>query len=317
MTQAAVPGIEVSTLMWASFAVIVTAMLALDLGVLNRKAHVPSLREAALVSAFYVALAFGFNGWVWFELGGQAGVDFMTGYLLEKALSVDNLFVFLVLFRSLGVAPEHQHRVLFWGILGALLTRGVFIWLGAALVSRFDWIFYVFGAVLVFTGIKLMVAAEVEPHPERNAIVRLFTRLLPITAGYRGAAFVVLENGRRHGTPLLVALVAAEATDIVFAVDSIPAIFGITSDPFIVYTSNIFAILGLRALYFLLAGIMERFHYLKTGLALVLLYIGGKMLVGEAFGVHVPTAWSLLVLLVLVGGSVVLSLLRPVHAAEP
>ncbi|MBM3984592.1 MAG: TerC family protein [Planctomycetes bacterium] len=303
--------------MWSSFAVLVTAMLALDLGVLNRKAHVPSLREAALVSLFYVALAFGFNGWVWYELGATSGLDFMTGYLLEKALSVDNLFVFLVLFRSLGVPPQHQHRVLFWGILGALVTRGVFIWLGAALVERFDWIFYVFGAVLVFTGIKLMVTAEVEPHPERNAIVRLLTRLMPITAGYRGAAFVVLENGRRFGTPLLVALVAAEATDIVFAVDSIPAIFGITSDPFIVYTSNIFAILGLRALYFLLAGIIERFHYLKTGLALVLLYIGAKMVVGEAFDLHVPTLWSLLVLLVLVGGSVVLSLLRPVPPAEP
>ncbi len=302
-----------SPALWGGFLVFVLAMLALDLGVFNRKAHTPSLKEALGFTIFWIALAVGFNVLVYFWFGKKVALEFTTGYVVEKALSVDNLFVFLVLFRSLAVPSDMQHRVLFWGILGALVTRGIFILAGAALIQNFGWIMYVFGAFLVFTGFKLLAQREVEPHPERNVLVRLFVRFFPVTAGYRGAHFFVVEAGRRMATPLFVALVAAEATDIVFAVDSIPAIFAITTDPFIVFTSNVFAILGLRALFFLLAGVMDRFHYLKYGLSLVLIFIGLKMVVIDLF--HVPIQASLLIILGLLGGSIAASLLRPVRSA--
>jgi tellurite resistance protein TerC len=307
--------------MWITFVVVVVAVLALDLGVVNRSSHKQTMRGALLWAGFCIGLAVAFNIWILFEHGHVKAVEFTTAYLLEEALSIDNLFVFLILFRALAVPAEHQHRVLFWGILGAVLTRGAFIAAGTALVQSFSWIFWVFGSVLLVTGARLLLAQEQEPHPERSPVLRAFRRVIPMTGTYHGGAFVVREAGRTLATPLLLALVMAEFTDIVFAVDSIPAVFGLWSnprdvDPFIVYTSNIFAILGLRSLYFLLAGIMDRFHYLKVGLAFVLMFIGAKMLASEAFGWHVSTGWSLLVLLVLVGGAIVASLLRPQRAPE-
>jgi tellurite resistance protein TerC len=296
--------------LWVGFLAFVLAMLAVDLGVFNRRAHTPGMLEAGIWTAVWITLAAAFNVWVWTEFGRTTGLEFATGYVVEKALSIDNIFVFLVLFRSLGVPSEHQHRVLFWGILGALVTRGVFIAAGAALMASFHWILYVFGGFLVLTGLKLLLQKEIEPHPERNPLVRAFMRVYPTTATYHGGRFLVMLEGRRHATPLLVAVVAAEATDVVFATDSIPAIFAITRDPFIVFTSNIFAILGLRALYFVLRGMMDRFRYLKVGLAAVLIFVGGKMVAEDV--VHVPVAASLLVILGLVGLSITASLLRPV-----
>jgi tellurite resistance protein TerC len=295
--------------LWIGFSVLVLGLLALDLGVLNRKAHAPSMREAAGLTALWIGIAAAFGAFVYWKYGYVKAAEFTTGYVVEKALSVDNLFVFLVLFRSLAVPAAYQHRVLFWGILGALITRGLFIFVGAALLDRFHWMIFVFGGFLVLTGLKLFFVAETEPHPERNVIVRLFRRLFPLTADYHGASFFVHVDGRRKATPLLLAVVAAEATDVLFATDSIPAVFAISRDPFIVYTSNIFAILGLRALYFLLASIMDRFHYLKYGLAAVLVFVGAKMVTGEHW--HVPVHWSLLVILGLLTIAVVASLLRP------
>ncbi len=294
---------------WIGFAVLVLTALALDLGVFNRKAHAPSMREATTWTLVWIALALAFNAVVWRVYGPVKGMEFLTGYVIEKALSVDNLFVFLVLFRTLGVEPRYQHRVLFWGILGALVMRGVFIFAGAALIASVHWIMYVFGGFLVLTGAKLLLQRDVEPHPERNPLVRLFARFVPMTPTHRDGRFVVVENGRRLATPLLLALIAAEATDLVFAVDSIPAVFAITLDPFIVFTSNIFAILGLRTLYFVLAGMMDRFHYLKIGLALVLVFVGAKMTLVDVY--HVPINASLLTIVGILGTAVTASLLRP------
>jgi len=297
--------------LWITFAAVVLAVLVLDLGFIHRRGSQHSLRRAAIWAGFCIALAGAFALWIRHESGPAKALDFSTAYLLEEALSVDNLFVFLILFRALAVPAQHQHRVLFWGILGAIFTRGTFIAAGTALVHRFEWIFWIFGAVLVLTGLKLLRQEEEEPHPERNPMARLFARVFPMTRDYRDGFFVVREAGRLMATPLLLALVAAEFTDIVFAVDSIPAVFGITSDPFIVYTSNIFAILGLRSLFTLLAGVMDRFHYLKIGLAFVLMFIGGKMLVKEAIGWEIGTGWALLVLVGLLGTAIAASLLRP------
>ena len=303
--------------MWITFAVVVVTVLVLDLGVIHRRGSKHSFKRAAIWAGFCISLAFAFALWIRHESGNAKALDFTTAYLLEEALSIDNLFVFLILFRALAVPAEHQHRVLFWGILGAILTRGAFIAAGTALVSNFEWIFWIFGAILLVTGVKLLKPGDSDPHPERSPIARLFMRVFPMTRDYRGGAFLVREGGRTLATPLMLALVAAEATDIVFAVDSIPAVFGITSDPFIVYTSNIFAILGLRSLYTLLAGVMDKFHYLKVGLAFVLIFIGAKMLVKEAFHWQIGTAWALLVLVVLLGGSIVASLLRPPAPPTP
>jgi tellurite resistance protein TerC len=239
-------------------------------------------------------------------------LEFLTGYLIEKALSVDNIFVFVVLFASFVVPKIHQHRVLFWGVIGAIVMRAIFIGLGAALISRVHWIMYVFGAILIVTGIKLMRQGdEHEPHPERNPIYKLARRLMPAVPEYHGKAFTIVKDGRRHATPLLLVLIAIEATDVVFAVDSIPAIFAITTDPFIVYTSNIFAILGLRAMYFLLAGVIDKFHYLNIGLAFVLLFVGIKMVIAEWY--HVPIGLSLAAIALMLGASVAASVIWPKH----
>lgn len=293
--------------LWLGFTLFVLFLLALDLGVFHRRAHAVGLREALGWSAFWIALALLFNGLVWFRFGSQAGLEFLTGYLIEKALSVDNIFVFLVIFSYFSVPAAYQHRVLFYGILGALVMRAVFILAGASLLAAFHWMLYVFGALLVFTGLKLFMTREDQVHPERNPLFRLFRFLIPAVGQYRGPRFLVREGGRWLATPLLLVLAAIEATDVVFAVDSIPAIFAVTRDPFIVYTSNIFAILGLRALFFLLAGAMSKMRYLKTGLALVLVFVGGKMLVADWY--KVPITVSLLVIVGLLGGAVLASLL--------
>jgi tellurite resistance protein TerC len=302
-----------SPALWVGFTAFVLAMLALDLGVFHRKAHEVHFKEALAWSAVWVSLALAFNLLVYQWFGAERGLEFLTGYVIEKALSVDNVFVFLVLFSFFAVPAAYQHRVLFWGILGALVMRAIFIMAGAALLQRFHWIVYVFGAFLVVTGVKLLLHREGEVHPERNPAYRLFRRFVPAVTEYRGSRFTVVENGRRYATPLLAVLVVVEATDVVFAVDSIPAIFAVTRDPFIVYTSNIFAILGLRALYFLLAGVMDKFHYLKVGLAIVLCFVGAKMLLVDVY--KIPIVASLAVVASLLAGSVVASLLWP--RAEP
>ena len=295
--------------LWAGFLGFVVAMLALDLGVFHRKAHAVSVREAAIWSGVWIALAALFAAGLWHFWGGEQALEFATGYVIEKALSIDNLFVFVAVFSTFAIPAALQHRVLFWGILGALAMRAIFIVAGGALLARFHWVMYLFGAILLFTAAKLFVQREEKPEPEKNPVTRLFRRFVPSTDGLRGAKFVVRENGRRLATPLLLVLVLVEVTDLVFAVDSIPAVFAVTRDPFLVFTSNIFAILGLRSLYFLLAGVMDRFHYLKPALALVLAFVGTKMVVVDFF--HVPIALSLGVIATLIGGAVVLSFLRP------
>ena len=302
----------VSPHLWVIFGVFVLGMLALDLGVFNRKAHEIRFREAAIWTTVWVSLAMIFNAWIYFEFGSQKALEFLTGYVLEEALSVDNIFVFVILLASFAVPKMYQHRVLFWGVLGAIIMRAIFIGLGAALVSRFHWIMYVFGAILIFTGIKLLMSGDDDdPHPERNPIYKLARRMMPAVPEYHGSAFTIVKNGRRYATPLLLVLIAIEATDVVFAVDSIPAIFAITTDPFIVYTSNIFAILGLRAMYFLLVGVIDKFHYLKIGLALVLLFVGVKMVIAEWYKLHIAVSLGVIAALLL--ASVVASLIWPKH----
>ena len=295
--------------LWVGFNAFVLGMLALDLGVFHRKAHEVSLREAATWSAVWVALALAFNYGVYQLMGRDAGLEFLTGYLIEKALSVDNIFVFVLVFSYFRVPPRYQHRVLFWGILGALVMRGVMIAAGAALIGRFHWILYVFGAFLVVTGVRMATHAEHAIEPGSNPVVRLVRRLMPVTDRYHGQRFFVREAGRRVATPLFLVLAFVETTDLIFAVDSIPAVFAVTTDPFLVYTSNVFAILGLRALYFLLAGVIHRFHHLKLGLAAVLVFVGAKMLLADVYAV--PIGVSLGVIAFLLGASVLSSLLFP------
>jgi tellurite resistance protein TerC len=293
--------------LWLGFTAIVVLLLILDLKVFHRKAHEVHVKEALAWSAVWIMLAVMFGASIYVWSGSRPGLEFFTGYLIEKALSVDNLFVFLVIFSYFKVPAEFQHRVLFWGILGAMVMRAIFIFAGAALISQFHWLLYVFGGFLLLTGIKLLRHSEIEVHPERNPLFRWFQRVIPTVSEYRGARFTVVENGVRFATPLLLVLVAVEASDILFAVDSVPAIFGVTTDPFIAYTSNICAILGLRALYFVLADAMSRFQQLKVGLALVLVFIGLKMLVSGVF--HVPIGISLAIVVLLLVGSVVASVL--------
>jgi len=297
-----------SPLLWGSFTAFILAMLALDLGVFHRKAHEVRFKEAVGWSIFWIGLALAFNAWVAYAFGPQKGMEFLTGYLIEKALSVDNVFVFLVVFTTFSVPAVYQHRVLFWGVVGALVMRAVFIAAGAAVLEAFHGIIYFFGALLLFTGIKLLVQRNHEEHPERNPVFRLLQRFIPSTSEYHGQRFWVRLDGRRLATPLFTVLLLIEFTDVVFAVDSIPAIFAVTRDPFIVFTSNIFAILGLRALYFCLAGFVSRLRYLKVGLALVLIFVAIKMMLTDFY--KIPIHLSLLVVTLLLGGAVVASLLR-------
>jgi tellurite resistance protein TerC len=284
--------------LWAAFNAVVLAMLAVDLFVFHRHAHEVRAREAAAWSVVWVALALLFGGGVYAFMGRDAGLEYFAGYLIEKALSVDNIFVFILIFGFFRVPAEFQHRVLFWGILGALVMRGALIAAGAYLIEHFHWVMYVFGAFLVFTGIRMATHVEHDIDPARNPVIRLVRRLVPVTAAYHGQKFFVRlddEGVRRlFATPLFVVLVSVEATDLIFAVDSIPAIFAVTEEPFIVYSSNVFAILGLRALYFLLAGVIHRFRYLKAGVSVVLVFVGAKMLLMDIY--HVPIGLSLAVI---------------------
>lgn len=276
---------------WAAFVVFILAMLAIDLFLFHRDAHTVTNREGAMWVAIWMSMGVGFTFVVWAWQGGTAAGEYIAGYLLEYSLSADNIFVFVLLFGYFAVPAAYQHRVLFWGILGALVFRAAFIAAGAALLERFGFTLYIFGAFLVFTGIRMARSGEVEVHPDRNPVLRFFRRLFRMTDGYREHRFVVRENGRRMVTPLLAVLIVVETTDIVFAVDSIPAIFGVTRRPFLVFTSNAFAILGLRALYFLLANMMSRFRYLQVGLSAILVFVGVKMLASDL--VHVPIYASL------------------------
>jgi len=302
-----------NTQVWIFFNLFVLAMLALDLGLFHRKDHEVKAKEALAWSAFWIFLALCFNVVVFYWLGPKAAGEYLTGYLLEKSLSVDNLFVMLLIFNYFQIPAKYQHKVLFWGILGALVMRGVLILVGAALIHRFEWILYIFGAFLVFTGLKMFFDKGDEAiEPERNPILKLFKRFVPVTSEFHGNRFFVTIDKRRFATPLMVALIIVEISDLVFAVDSIPAIFVVTQDPFIIYTSNVFAILGLRSLYFALAAIIDKFHYLKFALALILTFIGVKMLIKEI--IHFPSWVTLTLVAGTLGASIIASLLWPPKA---
>jgi tellurite resistance protein TerC len=296
--------------LWIGFNIFVLAMLALDLGVFHRKAHVVSFKESITWTAVWVLLAMVFNVGVWHYFGSQKGLEFFTGYLIEKSLSVDNVFVFALLFSYFAVPPLFQHKVLFFGILGALIMRATMIGAGTVLITQFSWIIYIFGAFLILTGIRMVTKQEEQIHPERNPVVRWFKKFVPVTPDYREDRFFVRETGKRMATPLFVVLILVEFTDVIFALDSIPAIFAVTTDPFIVYTSNVFAILGLRSLYFALAGVMDKFHYLKVGLGVILSFVGVKMLLAHSPW-KIDTLVSLGVVVLILVISVVASLLRP------
>ncbi|WP_310571463.1 TerC family protein [Gemmatimonas sp.] len=309
-----------TTWWWIAFNAMVLALLAIDLGVFNRKAHAVTVREALGWSAVWISLAIGFGLWIGSSMGRQSMLEFYAGYLVEQALSVDNLFVFILIFGYFRIPAELQHRVLFWGIIGALFMRGAMIGAGAVLIAQFHWIIYLFGAFLVFTGAKMAFGGESEIEPESNPVIRLVRRFLPITTKFHGEHFFVREviDGKAAklvATPLFVVLALVETTDVVFAVDSIPAIFGITRNPFLVYTSNVFAILGLRSMYFVLAGVIGKFHLLKYGLALVLAFVGMKMLLSEIWPLGIGL--SLGVVGTLLVGSVLLSLvIKPKESTE-
>jgi tellurite resistance protein TerC len=291
---------------WGGFIAFVLAMLALDLGVFHRRPHVVGMKEAGIWTAIWVALALTFAAGLYFVVSRHAALTFLTGYVIEEALSADNIFVMVLIFEYFRVPKNSQHRVLFYGILGALVMRGAFIAAGSALITRFHWILYVFGGLLVVTGIRMAIRRDEAFDGEKSRIVRAVRRVLPLTTRYEDASFSVIENGRRLATPLLLVLILVELTDLVFAVDSIPAIFGVTRDPFIVYTSNIFAVMGLRSLYFLLAAVVARFHLLKYGLAAILTFVGFKMLVER--WLEIDIALSLAIILSVLAISIIASL---------
>jgi tellurite resistance protein TerC len=317
MESLAVPIMGAPVWMWLSFLAIVAVLLALDLGVLHRKSRQIGVQESLLLSAFYIAIALAFGGWVWTTLGPASGTAYFTGYIVEKTLSMDNVFVISLIFGYFAIPPQYQHRVLFWGILGVIVLRAIMIGLGAALVAQYHWVLYVFAAFLILTGLKMLVSGDKPMDIETNPVLRFMRRNLRITPDLHKERFFVTrpdaDTGKplTHVTPLFVALILIEFVDLIFAVDSIPAIFAIATDPFIVYTSNIFAILGLRALYFALAAVVERFKYLKQALALVLVFIGSKLFVADMMGwAKFPPALSLAVTLGLIAGGIAYSLWR-------
>jgi tellurite resistance protein TerC len=281
---------SIQVLLWIIFNLFVLAMLALDLGVFHRTAHVIHVREALAWCALWVTLALLFNLGIFWRFGSEPALEFLTGYLLEYSLSVDNIFVFLMVFTYFRVPYLHQHKVLFWGIIGALLMRTLFILTGITLIQKFHWVIYIMGGFLVLTGIKMALQKDEEINPERNPVLKLFRRVMPVTENYEGGRFFIRRSGRLFATPLFIVVLVVETTDVIFAVDSIPAILAITLDPFIVYTSNVFAIMGLRALYFALAGIMQLFHYLPYGLSFILVFVGIKMLLVDIYKIPIGMA---------------------------
>jgi tellurite resistance protein TerC len=299
---------------WVLFNVFVLGLLALDLGVFHRDDHAVSMKEASIWTVVWISISLLFNLGVYFYAGPEPALQFLTGYLIEKSLSVDNIFVFVMLFSYFNVPVIYQHRVLFWGILGALIMRGILIGVGAFLITQFHWVIYIFGAFLIFTGIRMAVQKDEHVEVESNGVVKLLRRVMPVTTSYHGHDFFVRQAGKLFATPLFVVLLVVETTDLVFALDSIPAIFAVTTDPFLVYTSNVFAILGLRSLYFLLAEVVTKFRFLKIGLSAILVFVGVKMLIEEFY--HIPIVTSLVVIASILTISIIASLLLPEAAAE-
>ncbi len=307
LAQVPLAAIQVPPAYWFVFCAGTVALLVLDMTVFHRRAHEPSLRESALWTLFWCSLALAFNGWIWWRFDHESAIQFFTGYLVEWSLSMDNVFVFVVIFAFFGVPLKYQYRVLFWGIMGAIVMRLTFILVFGELLRRYEWIFYIFGAFLIYTGIKLARAHGVETHPDQNIVLRLARKYLRVAHGSHGNKFLVRQDGKLYVTSLFLVLLVVESTDVVFAIDSVPAIFGITKEPFIVFTSNVFAIMGLRALYFLLAGVMNLFRYLSYGLSAILVFIGVKMLLHDVW--H-PEHWhSLLVIVSLLVVSIFASII--------
>lgn len=294
---------------WIGFLVFVFLMLAIDLGIFHRHSHEVKIKEALIWSAVWISLALIFNYGIYHFLGKQKGIEFLTGYIIEKSLSVDNLFVFIMIFSYFNVDPKYQHRVLFWGIIGALIMRAIFIFAGVALIEKFHWIIYVFGGFLIFTGVKMLFHKDEKLDPDKNPLVRLFKKFFPVTEKMHGESFFVRISGKLFATPLFIVLLMVEFTDLIFAVDSIPAIMAITHDTFIIFTSNVFAILGLRALYFALAGITKFFYYIKYGLSAVLVFVGIKMVIVDIY--KVPIEYSLLTIVSILAISIIVSLIFP------
>lgn len=290
---------------WVLFNAFVLVMLALDLGVFHRKTHVVAVKEALIWALVWILLALAFNAMLFFWKGKQQALEFFTGYLVEKALSVDNIFVFIMIFSYFKIPPQYQHKVLFWGIIGALVMRVAFIFAGVALIHKFHFTIYIFGILLVYTGYNMFRHSKSSIEPEHNPVVRFFRKFVPVTTELQGDRFFVTMNHKRYATPLFLVLILIESSDLIFAVDSIPAILAITQDQFIVYTSNVFAILGLRSLYFALAGVVTRFRYLSYGLAVVLVFVGIKMMLIDVY--KIPVEWSLLFIALVIAGSIFIS----------
>ncbi len=297
------------TLWWILFAIFIIAMLALDLGIINRKAHVIKMKEALLWTSFWVMLAIAFGAGVYYFYGHIKAIEFFTAYLIEYSLSIDNLFVFMLIFRYFGVPHAYEHKTLFWGILLALITRAIFIFAGVALINTFSWVMYIFGAFLIYTGVKMALNKQTEVHPDKNIALKLLRYFMPVSKQFSSSNFFIVKRGVRFATPMLVVLLALETTDILFAVDSIPAVLAISKDPFIIYTSNVFAILGLRSLFFAIYGLMKLFHLLHYGLAAILTFVGVKMLIEDFF--HVPVTASLVVIAAILAVSIVSSIIWP------
>jgi len=296
------------TVLYIPFAIVVVLLLAIDLGVFNRRAHEVGLKEALIWSVVWTLVALVFNAGIFIYAGTTKALEFFTGYVIERALSFDNLFVFVIIFSYFGVPAKYHHRALFWGVVGALVTRAIFIAAGTALISRFEWILYFFGVILIYSGWKMLREKDFEVHPDSNIFIRAARKLFPVSDGYEAGKFFLRKEGLLYVTPLFLVLITVETTDIIFAVDSIPAVFGVTQDPFIVFTSNVFAILGLRASYFLLSGVMETFHYLSHGLSVVLIFIGVKMLVADV--VHISIGLSLAIVVAVLTIAVLASLAK-------
>lgn len=298
---------------WLEFGIFVVILLALDLLVFNKKAHEVKIKEALGWSAFWIALGLGFGGVVYYWYGHELAMQYYAAYFVEKSLSMDNLFVFLMIFNYFKVPQIYQHRVLFWGIIGALILRFVFIFLGVALINQFEWVLYIFGAILIWSAYKMVKDQDHEIHPENNSVIKLFKKIMPISHEYDGGNFFTIKNAKKYATPLFIALLMIETSDVIFAVDSIPAIFGISQDVFVIYTSNIMAILGLRALYFAISAIMKYFRYLNYGLAIILGFVGIKMMLATADIVHIPVLLSLGV----IGATMLVSMILSIAIKDP